>query len=75
MDQACRKFTVVVEPREEDWRGGEGDGAETSDSDADVEERVSDECIDDDAWGIERVKKVERDSRREYEPTWVQGRD
>jgi hypothetical protein len=55
MDQACQKFTVVVEAKEEESES-EDEGAETPGSEADIED-VSDEGIDDDDWGVDRSKK------------------
>jgi hypothetical protein len=54
MDQACQKFTVVVEAKEESE--SEDEGAETTESKADIED-VSDKGIDDDDWGFDRSKK------------------
>jgi hypothetical protein len=55
MDQACQKFTVVVEATEDDSES-EDDVAETPESDADIED-VSDESTDKNIGTLSRSRK------------------
>jgi hypothetical protein len=58
MDQACQKFTVVVEATEDDSES-EDDVAETPESEADIED-ASDESTDNSVGTLSRSRKRKR---------------